>query len=325
MATCIRSTRRLGVFWRKYPVYTRRLIPSLTTKISCRKFSITPEELERYKKELHDTRDRDQFFERLIPDRLEMIGGMIWHAIQFAKRPDETYRLYAGEWYGLEKGTDTEINHQIKTLLSYPGMKEMYETRHFADAKKVDLNKMKEMKDGTLGREYVRFLEKYKLKHYYMKQFGTMKDNPLNYFIMRYFEIHDFTHVLLGYNPSAHEEVAINAFCVAQGFILPARYFLVLGQGFKLLTQYYNEMEHYFDLISEAYQRGKQAEILLGIKIEDYLEHDLEYLRKKWNIQARKTKYTLTKDFQSEIDKFKHAKENELFTICVGPEPKIGI
>lgn len=97
---------------------------------------------------------------------------------------------------------------------------------HFADP--VDLEGLASLPHGTLGRGYRDFivangLEKniaihYRTLHGAMKASGALDGMPdaFQYAVLRGFQIHDYLHVLTGYDSSPRGELALQAFCLAQ-------------------------------------------------------------------------------------------------------------
>ncbi|NWQ84309.1 COQ4 protein, partial [Columbina picui] len=62
----------------------------------------------------------------------------------------------------------------------------------------LDLTRLRGLPDGTLGREYVRFLEDNKVSPDTRMPPKFVDDEELAYVIQRYREVHDMMHTLLG-------------------------------------------------------------------------------------------------------------------------------
>jgi len=84
------------------------------------------------------------------------------------------------------------------------------------------------MPEGSVGRGYYAFLTtnglqsnlatNYRMLHDLLATGGQLDRMPadLKYAVIRGFQIHDILHVVTGYTPSGVDELALQAFCLAQ-------------------------------------------------------------------------------------------------------------
>src|SRR5690606_16737174 len=81
----------------------------------------------------------------------------------------------------------------------------------------VDLAKLREQADGTLGREYVRHLDRNGLMPLTVSDHikARYADDP---YPLRYTTTHDLVHVLTGFPTTPAGEIGLFAFMIGQGF-----------------------------------------------------------------------------------------------------------
>jgi ubiquinone biosynthesis protein Coq4 len=139
--------------------------------------------------------------------------------------PDEHgVHMLFNEWWAF--APDATIEGYVKGIRATPGAKEFLEAQFFAP--QITLEELEAMPEGTVGRGYYDFvtengLEKnlatnYEMLHDFMAKSGQLDRMPddLKYAIIRGFQIHDLLHVVTGYTPSGLDELALQAFCLAQ-------------------------------------------------------------------------------------------------------------
>ncbi|PHR30772.1 MAG: hypothetical protein COA38_09950 [Fluviicola sp.] len=114
---------------------------------------------------------------------------------------------------------------------------------------------LRELDDGTLGREIVRCLD----------------DNNLT--LVPKYESHDLKHVLLGYQMTPEDEIRMQAFMIGNGnYSLPS--FAILGFGTLLLPELCGTF-------IKDFQKGRRSEKIADWTIEEYGHRDLVELQTK--------------------------------------------
>lgn len=128
------------------------------------------------------------------------------------------------EWW--EHAPRSTIEGYHRMLREMPGGAEFLAARHLAP--QVTLEQLAALPEGSVGHAYHRFLTNNGLEsnlaanygklHEHMLASGQLDRMPedLKYAITRGFQIHDILHVITGYTPSALDELALQAFCLAQ-------------------------------------------------------------------------------------------------------------
>ncbi|MFN8642691.1 MAG: Coq4 family protein [Candidatus Binatia bacterium] len=118
------------------------------------------------------------------------------------------------------------IARYLDGFRAVPGAEAFLAERYLAEP--VALAALAAMPAGSLGRGYHDFLTangleenlatNYRLLHDHMAGAGRLERMPaeLRYAVIRGFQVHDILHVVTGYTPSRADELALQAFCLAQ-------------------------------------------------------------------------------------------------------------
>ncbi|XP_072422373.1 ubiquinone biosynthesis protein COQ4 homolog, mitochondrial isoform X2 [Chiloscyllium punctatum] len=145
----------------------------------------------------------------------------------------------------------------------------------------LDLVSLRELPDGTFGREYVRFLDVNKVTPDSRMPVKFVDDEELAYVIQRYREVHDFMHTLLGMPTNILGEVAVKWFEAMQTG-LPM---CILGAIFgPLHLSTRNIQVLVTDLIPWAVRCGRTAQCMMNFYYENRWEQNLESLREEIGI-----------------------------------------
>lgn len=100
-------------------------------------------------------------------------------------------------------------------FLRDPRLLEMFERRSMPDLTNAGVSRLRELPDGTLGREFARFFEARQLDNLFLEYLTI--DSPEHWFIYRMGHLHDLFHYLLGYDPyDPIGEMEVEAFLHAQ-------------------------------------------------------------------------------------------------------------
>jgi ubiquinone biosynthesis protein COQ4 len=129
----------------------------------------------------------------------------------------------------------------------------------------IDLEKFRQLPDGTLGREVARFIDE--------NQFTPITEGDL---VQR---THDVWHVLTGFSPSTEDEFKLQAFTRAQVF-RPTSALLVL---YGIVTRRVNPRDAIASL-----QSGRQAEDLIDWDISADWDKPLSEVRQRLGIVPHK-------------------------------------
>jgi ubiquinone biosynthesis protein COQ4 len=128
----------------------------------------------------------------------------------------------------------------------------------------VDFAALERLPDGTLGREYARFLSDNGISPEPFEALPDVGDERAAYLMLRMRQTHDLWHVLTGYRPDVRGELLLQAFTYAQIRAPSALLIATLGSlryGLRLPG-------HARDLLT-AYRRGKAARFLPTFRWEE--------------------------------------------------------
>ena len=145
--------------------------------------------------------------------------------------------------------------------------------RPMIDTAHVDLDALARLPDGTLGREYVRFLR----DNHITPDVFTMPDigDPrVAYVMCRIRQTHDLWHVLTGYTPDVIGELLLQVFTFAQLRVPSALAIAAIG-SFRVLGR----SPGYLRRVAVAYRRGRETRPLAAFRWEDHWSDRLEDLR----------------------------------------------
>ncbi|NWZ20091.1 COQ4 protein, partial [Asarcornis scutulata] len=145
----------------------------------------------------------------------------------------------------------------------------------------LDMERLRGLPDGTLGREYVRFLEDNKVSPDTRMPAKFVDDEELAYVIQRYREVHDLMHTLLGMPTNMLGEIVVKWFEAVQTG-LPM---CILGAAFgpvRLNTRKLQVLAT--ELVPWAIRSGRNASCILNIYYEQRWEQSVESLREEIGI-----------------------------------------
>ncbi|XP_014893472.1 ubiquinone biosynthesis protein COQ4 homolog, mitochondrial [Poecilia latipinna] len=146
----------------------------------------------------------------------------------------------------------------------------------------LDLEKMASLPDGSFGREYLRFLEENKVTPDSRAEVKFVDNEELAYIMLRYREVHDLLHTLLGMPTNMLGEVAVKWFEAAQTGLPMCALGAVLGP----LRLNASRLQSLFTSLGPwALQNGRRARCVLSIFYERRWEQSLEDLRRELNIE----------------------------------------
>jgi ubiquinone biosynthesis protein COQ4 len=141
------------------------------------------------------------------------------------------------------------------------------------DSRSVDFAALERLPDGTLGREYVRFLDDNKISPDVFKK-PPLADERAAYVMQRIRQTHDLWHVLTGYAPDVRGEVLLQAFTYAQ---LKSPSALAL----TVLAALRHPRPWLWRALGRAYRRGKATRPLATFRWEEHWHRPVAELRRE--------------------------------------------
>ncbi|XP_005346223.1 ubiquinone biosynthesis protein COQ4 homolog, mitochondrial [Microtus ochrogaster] len=145
----------------------------------------------------------------------------------------------------------------------------------------LDLSKLRSLPEGSLGREYLRFLDVNRVSPDTRAPTRFVDDEELAYVIQRYREVHDMLHTLLGMPTNMLGEVVVKWFEAVQTG-LPMCILGALFGPIRLRAQ--NLQVLFSELIPWAIQNGRRAPCVLNLYYERRWEQPLTALREELRI-----------------------------------------
>lgn len=179
-------------------------------------------------------------------------------------------------------------------LLGDPEFSRFAAEGHFGPV--LDLDELAELPSGTLGRAYrdwivdnnltAQIAMNYQFFHQSLVDSGALDGMPeeLQYAVLRGFQLHDFMHVLTGYDPSPQGEIALQAFSLAQ---LKFPYFAMWMSTVTTRMTYLDPraITPLMDAISDGWTYGRRTRQLMLHRWEDELARPLDEVRAEWGIE----------------------------------------
>ena len=203
------------------------------------------------------------------------------------------YFLFHDWW---EEAPEGAIQAYLDELHKIPESKEFLEERFIAEP--LSLDRLAECAPGTLGHAYRAFivdnnLEKNLARNY--RQFneelhasGKLERLPdeLSYMMVRGFQIHDFQHVLTGYEATIYGELALAAFYLAQ-LRFPYHAFRVAVTTAHMAFLRPDFIPEAMDAFVDGWAFGRTAKNINFVKWEDEIDTPLNVLQERMGLTKR--------------------------------------
>ena len=168
-----------------------------------------------------------------------------------------------------------------RRMLSDPEGSLILQQRPLISSKTIDLQALERLPVNTFGHQYVKFLRQNDITPDSRKSVQFVDDPDLAYVILRYRQIHDFTHCILGMRTNMLGEVTVKIFEAIQ-LDLPmcwlAGLFGVLRLGPKHTEKY---MNHHLEWVIE---NAKRSRPLINVYFEKHFETPIDELRAQLNL-----------------------------------------
>lgn len=164
---------------------------------------------------------------------------------------------------------------------SHPEGARVLADRPAIDSVHVDLDALERLPEGTIGREYVRFLRSNGLTLDVFRA-PTGVDPRAAYVAQRLRQTHDIWHVITGYAPDVPGEILLQAFTFAQARIPSAALIALFGTVRITLKR----GPAFLKQAAAALRRGRRAKFLGPMYWEEHWAEPLEEVRARLGCQA---------------------------------------
>ena len=142
------------------------------------------------------------------------------------------------------------------------------------DRKSIDFAALRRLPDGTLGREYARFLDDNGITPDAFETLPDVGDDRAAYVMLRMRQTHDLWHVLTGYTPDVRGEVLLQAFTYSQTHA-PSALIIALFGTVRWAFQWPQQPR----ALREAFARGKRTGFLPTFRWEEHWATPVTELR----------------------------------------------
>ncbi|XP_021939024.1 ubiquinone biosynthesis protein COQ4 homolog, mitochondrial isoform X2 [Zootermopsis nevadensis] len=181
-----------------------------------------------------------------------------------------------------ETAGDSAFRYILQTMQSDSEGQEILRNRPRINSLTVDLEKLRQMPDGTLGRAYIAFLDYNKVTPDSRLTVQFVDDVKLAYVVQRYREVHDLIHTVLGMPTNMLGEVTVK-WVEAIQTRLPM---CVGGALFGPLRLYPKQRQKYVKYyLPWAIQTGTNCKFLMNIYYEHRWEQPIIELHEELHIK----------------------------------------
>ena len=154
----------------------------------------------------------------------------------------------------------------------------------------IDLEQLYRLPQNTLGHAYASHILNNQLK---LLAISDIKDDH-SYLIAHITQSHDIWHVLTDSDTSVAGEIQVQAFSVAQ-FVYSRLWLALLAKNIiKTAMIDLEECDRRMNALTKGWTMGKQAKPLFGIRWNQYWEHPLVEIRKRFNLPLHPGQVQLT-------------------------------
>ena len=108
------------------------------------------------------------------------------------------------------------IGRAIERLHEDPAGRALFAEQPRIDREHIDFDALRRLPEGTLGREYARFLDDNGITPDVFAKLPDVGDPRAAYIMLRMRQTHDLWHVLTGYSPDVRGEILLQAFTYGQ-------------------------------------------------------------------------------------------------------------
>lgn len=145
---------------------------------------------------------------------------------------------------------------------------------------------MRSLPDGTLGREYVRFMDVRKFDHLDrpVVNRSLVPDPDAAWVLQRYRDVHDLWHVVCDVPTTVFGEICLKWFEAVHTGGLPGPLLSAVGGPARLGLR--ERLVLVKEIVPWAVEVGTNCQDLLAVKYEDVVDRQVVDLREEWNLQT---------------------------------------
>ncbi len=203
---------------------------------------------------------------RPLPERLYRAAQAL---LALARDPNQLERVFEiGEALN-----SRALPRILDAMAADPAVKRLLDERPAIDTKHVDYAALAALPDGTLGREYVRFLRTNGISPDVFPK-PNVADPRVSFVMQRIRQTHDLWHVLTGYTPDVGGEIVLQAFTFAQLRAPSALMIALMGA-----VRHGRKVPRLGRRMLDGYRRGRKTHRLATFYWEDHWADSLDKVR----------------------------------------------
>jgi ubiquinone biosynthesis protein Coq4 len=161
-----------------------------------------------------------------------------------------------------------------ETIMSVDSFKTMFEEKYNPDRPSMAM--LQNCPPGSFGKSVFDHMTTHQITFDLFPTYGAEK--PIMYLSTRIYQDHDLWHTLFGFATEVEDELALQAFSLAQ-FKSPAALALIAGGMVHLLIKNPIRAVEAFKKVTGMYNIGNQIPFLLGVRLHELFTRPLEEVR----------------------------------------------
>jgi len=201
---------------------------------------------------------------------------LAWRMLRLFRHPEDSSPIGALGAFTRHKS----VRHCMDTLRSKPEIAALMAERYLAP-QPTPIEELAKLPLGTLGREYVLFLERFNLKPDYFPSIKPSQDpssDDTTWMRMRGRETHDLWHLVTGFDATQIGEMGISAFYIAQ-LNSPLNAVLIAIGFMVVVIKHPTRLEELMETIVQGWSMGRRAKPLFAVKWEQQWARPLSEIR----------------------------------------------
>ena len=194
--------------------------------------------------------------------------------VQLLRNPNRTELIFKGVEIVSSDPDQAPVKAIEDLVLAHNGFRSMYHEKYIPKAPSMDA--LKDCSEGSFGRALYDHMNRNRLDFSLWPLYKS--ERPIQYLSTRIYQDHDLWHALLGFGVSVEDELAVQAFGVAQ-FQSPIALMLIAGGLIHLMTKNPRRALEAFHKVNEVYTLGKRSPFLLSFRLHDFFSRPLSEVR----------------------------------------------
>lgn len=210
-----------------------------------------------------------------IWNRMRLMGIFI----QLVRNPQKTELIFKAVNITANDNDLTIVSTVENNFLAHEDFRNMFESNYVPTI--PSLEALSQLPENSFGYGFYQHMKRNNLDPNTFPHIDYKR--PIEYISLRIYRDHDLWHTLLGYNSDIEDELALQAFGVAQ-FKSPIATLLIAGGLLHLLRTSPFRAVAALQKVVEGYTRGVQASFLLSERLHEMFTRPLDDVRRDCKI-----------------------------------------